>query len=218
MANQLVLGYDPGGNDAHGVAAIIVSDITTQEWCGTAETVEAALAWIDNVERRTGAIATALGVDTITCWSTGPSGWRPADRFLRKTYPAVSNSVAAPNSLRGSMGLNGMALMIELRKTHPAVVISETHPKVLYYALTAGKRYAFDSDRDEMLDVVQRWLAPASGDPPRNDHEWDALASAYAASMGISGAWREDLHALATNSRERLVMPSGRTPYYWPTP
>jgi len=26
-----------------------------------------------------------IGVDTLTCWSTGGGGWRPADRWLRGT-------------------------------------------------------------------------------------------------------------------------------------
>jgi hypothetical protein len=55
----------------------------------------------------------ALGVDTMTCWSTGRGGWRPADRWLRERYTDVRNSVMTPNGLAGSMGLNGKCALIE---------------------------------------------------------------------------------------------------------
>jgi len=36
---------------------------------------------------------------------TGPGGWRPADRWLRETYPVIRNSVMPLNGLAGSMSL-----------------------------------------------------------------------------------------------------------------
>ena len=56
-----------------------------------------------------------IGVNTLTAWSTGRAGWRPADRWLRYRYPEVRNSVASPNSLFGSMALNGMSVLMSLR-------------------------------------------------------------------------------------------------------
>ena len=99
MASEIIIGYDPGGNDAHGLAELHVHDgrairISTRT-LGTAEDVVSALDSLSSLA--------ALGVDTLSCWSTGPSGWRPADRWLRERYPDVQNSVVSPNSLFGSM-------------------------------------------------------------------------------------------------------------------
>ena len=68
------------------------------------------------------------------CWSTGRCGWRPADRWLRGQYPRVANSVVSPNSLFGSMALNGAACVHQLAAQWPDAMISETHPKVGYHA------------------------------------------------------------------------------------
>ncbi len=98
---NIYLGYDPGGGGAHGVARISGSELSS----AVVDTTEAALQWFrvacENAKPR------ALGVDTLTLWSTGPSGWRPADRALRAAYPEVAGSVVAPNSLFGAMPLNG---------------------------------------------------------------------------------------------------------------
>jgi hypothetical protein len=51
----------------------------------------------------------------------------------------VRNSVMTPNGLAGSMGLNGMSVLIAARRRYPDVTVVETHPKVLYWAL-ANKR------------------------------------------------------------------------------
>lgn len=77
-----------------------------------------------------------LGIDTLTLWSTGKSGWRPADLELRKRYKGVRNSVLPPNFLSGAMSLNGMMVMLSLRREFPDLTVSEAHPKVLYFART----------------------------------------------------------------------------------
>jgi hypothetical protein len=98
-------------------------------------------------------IVSALGVDTLTCWSTGPGGWRSADRWLRQQYPAVRNSVVTPNGLFGSMGLNGMAVLISARKRFDNLFITETHPKVLYWQITRA-RYDYFAYRGQMDQVL----------------------------------------------------------------
>lgn len=137
MAADAVVGYDPGGDGAHGVAMLVLLDGKAVEiYTGTWDYAEEVIAWIKKLD-----VLSALGVDTLTCWSTGPAAWRPADRWLRRTYPEVRNSVMTPNGLAGSMGLNGMGVIIETRALFPGAAVVETHPKVLHWALS-GRRYA----------------------------------------------------------------------------
>jgi hypothetical protein len=155
----------------------------------------------------------ALGVDTLTCWGTGISGWRPADRWLRKQYKSVQGSVMTPNSLFGSMGLNGMAALIAVRARFPDVLITETHPKVLCFCLTSQK-HDYPGIDGAMDTVLGRTLGipMTSG----SEHEWDAGVSAFAALEGYVGRWRRDLHTLPAEKGERLITPCGDTHYFWP--
>ena len=59
---------------------------------------------------------------------------------MKKTYPEASASVMAPNSLYGAMGFGGVGLALRLRERWPSIALTETHPKVLFYALH-GSRY-----------------------------------------------------------------------------
>jgi len=68
-------------------------------------------------------------------WCDAPGGWRPSDKRLRDAYPAARSSVLSPNGLYGSMGIGGMALALRLREQWPKILLNETHPKVLAFAL-----------------------------------------------------------------------------------
>jgi hypothetical protein len=155
----------------------------------------------------------ALGVDTLTCWSTGLGAWRPADRWLRDHYVEVQNGIVAPNGLRGSMSLNGMAVLVAARLKFPNLPITETHPKVLYWHLSRQK---YDYTNSKVL--MDKTLADALGRGvgPKTEHEWDAALSTLVALEGATGRWRFDLHSLPTLSGERIVSPCGKTHYFWP--
>ena len=140
----LYLGYDPGGDGKHGVAAIYGKQAT----CGTVATAEDAINWL--IERCASCEPSAFGIDTLTLWSTGLAGWRPADRALRAAYPVVAASVAAPNSLYGAMPINGVAVALALRNNFKILKVTETHPKVLYFGLAHAK-YDFTQHRDQMV-------------------------------------------------------------------
>ena len=205
-----VVGYDPGGNGKHGFAKATVRDgdivrVTTK----TLGYVEDVVASILDIETPIG-----LGIDTLTCWSTGHSGWRPADRWLRHRYPAVKKAVVAPGGLFGAMCVNGMALLVTVRQICPGILVTETHPKVLYYALF-NEPWDFGGPN---TSVMTKRLGRLLGDDvaPQNEHEWDAAISILAVVRGPHGSWRRDLHSLPTNSDERLVRPCGRTAYVWP--
>jgi hypothetical protein len=209
MDRGYVAGYDPGGDGSHGVAIIRVEDgLPVLAQMDTLRTTEQAIelfAALPSLE--------AIGIDTLTCWSTGPSGWRPADRWLRQTYSAVSNSIASPNSLFGSMGLNGMAVLLALRQHHPGLFVTETHPKVLYWHL-ASKKYAYQAMKQEMDALLGEMLSIEKA--IATEHEWDAGLSAVAALRAVRGAWRRNLHAMPTVTGERLIWPAGVTEYSWP--
>lgn len=207
--SSLYLGYDPGGGGAHGVAAIDAR----QAACATVPTAEDALDWFR--ERCRDQEPKALGVDTLTLWSTGPAGWRPADRALRTAYPGVATSVTAPNSLYGAMLINGIAVALALRNAFERLRITETHPKVLYFTLTQSV-YDFVQRRDQMVQKLVDWVALGPchvGD----DHAWDALASAFAARQWDTGEWPNDLHQLPCNAGETLIPAHGSEGHYaWP--
>ena len=207
-----VVGYDPGGNGKHGFARAsvrggkIVSPVKTE----TLANVEEVLASISKIQ------PLGLGIDTLTCWSTGHSGWRPADRWLRHQYRDVREAVIAPGSLRGAMCLNGMAVLVAVRQAFPDIFVTETHPKVLYYALfnetpdfNGPNRSVMKSRLSRLLDCVD--VAPRDED----EHQWDAGISILPVVRGLHGSW-QDLHVRPTDHGERLIHPCGKTTYMWP--
>jgi hypothetical protein len=204
-----IIGYDPGGNDSHGLALIrykdnLIIDIKVSTH-STAQSVLDEISMLDNV--------IAIGVDTLTCWSTGPSGWRPADRWLKKEYREITHSIASANSLFGSMGLNGMSVLLSLKAIFPKIKISETHPKVLYFEISKRK-YDYKESRAEMDSFLSALLGNTV--VTRNDHEWDAVISVLAVANGMTGKWANNLHSLPTEKNEKLVEPCGQTVYWWP--
>lgn len=220
MKPTFVIGYDPGGNGAHGVAALRVCaegdiwqplDLRAE----TAYTLANAVAWLD-ATCRDGRIV-AAGIDTLTEWNSGPSGWRQADLWLRDAHPAVRNSVVPPNSLYGSMAVNGAAFLTLLapRFQRDTTVVTEAHPKVLYYALT-GTRANWKDRASEMDEWLGSQLGvPASVSDP-SDHRFDAAMAVLAALRGINREWALDLHALSRAERASRVLFCGETHYWWP--
>jgi hypothetical protein len=207
--NGVVIGYDPGGRGAHGLAAVLVEGGRPRSISmRTVGTTEEAVAFVEGTSD-----VIALGVDTLTCWSTGPGGWRPADRWLRERYKEVASSVQSPNYLSGAMVVNGMAFLLAARQRLPEIFVTETHPKVLLFHL-AETKYDYVGSK-ELMDKA---LARALGVPvaPANEHEWDAALSACAALGGLTGRWKRDLHALSAMPGERIVCPCGATRYCWP--
>lgn len=204
-----IMGYDPGGNSHHGVSfltyrqgRVIASSINTYQ---TAEEVIESTSQFDEL--------LGVGIDTLTCWSTGHSGWRPADRWLKQRYTSIKNSIASPNSLYGSMGLNGMAVLLSLRKAQLKLPICETHPKVLYFEL-AKEKYDYSYNHQAMDEFLSNLLQ--TNIVTENDHEWDSVVSVFAVAQGIEGNWTNDLHSLQKVETERLIEPCGKTQYWWP--
>lgn len=208
--NGAILGYDPGGNGSHGVAAIKIREgrIENPVETATLNTAKCVIGWTEKFNPIVG-----LGVDTLTYWSTGRGGWRAADLWLREKYESVKGKVIAPGGLRGAMVLNGMSVLITLRDRHENLPITETHPKVLYTALT-GCKYDYEANSNEMNEELAQYLGVNL--QLKNEHEWDAAISALAAWKGISGEWNHDLLSEEAKEESRLVFPCGSVNYWWP--
>jgi hypothetical protein len=181
----------------------------------TAHTLADAVAWLD-ATCRDGRIV-AAGVDTLTEWNSGPSGWRLADLWLRDAYPAVRNSVVTPNSIFGSMAVNGAAFLALLapRFQCDAAMVTEAHPKVLYYALT-GTRAIWKDSASDMVEWMGSQLGATSmiGLADVSDHRFDAAMAVLAALRGLNREWTLDLHAIPGS--EHRVLFCGETHYWWP--
>lgn len=207
---KAILGYDPGGNGAHGVAALSVDDLytPTEMVAETKRTVDAAIGWFSQFVDVAG-----IGIDTLTKWATGESGWRPADLWLRNHYPTVVLSVAAPNSLRGSMVIGGVVVKSWFHRLHPKGLISETHPKVLYFALK-NQEYDWEQSSREMSG----FLSEQFGIPfdARDEHQFDSAMSCYAVFQYLRGYWKKNLHADPAGKCESCVEPFGESIYAWP--
>jgi len=210
---MLYFGYDPGGNGCHGVAAFR-NDGSGDSSIETAllPSADAVIDWFIGFSEE----PAAIGVDTLTCWSTGPSGWRPADRWLREheQYRQVGASVASSNSLYGAMSINGMAVLLALRVSYPDMIVTETHPKILAWHFRRVK-YDFVSEKVPMITSLSEKLGCELGSKC-SEHEWDAAISALAAMRCATGQWKKDLHRLDTLQGERLISPCGPTKYAWP--
>ncbi len=104
------------------------------------------------------------------------------------------------------MVIQGMALAIRLREQFPGIMIVETHPKVLYHALS-GTKYAWPEN-------LVAWLAEKIDCEAQitTEHEWDAAISVWAALQGLTGVWINDLRRLS----RQTVEPAGPVRYWWP--
>lgn len=204
-----IIGYDPGGNKHHGLTRLVIENGSIRE--GTTQSLDNVGQVIKIAQEESSLIA--VGVDTLTCWSTGASGWRPADLWLKQKYREIQNSIISPNGLYGSMALNGMALLVSLRNQRPELFITETHPKVLFWFLEREK-YDYENKKNLMDKTLMNNLGVRIS--PANNHEWDSAISAFVALQSVKGIWKHDLHEMPMASEERLVSPCGATHYFWP--
>ncbi len=202
----MIFGFDPGGKS--GVALLskgknggLVGEVAT------VHSVEEAFAWVCH---RSATNLRAAGIDTLISWSVMPKGWRPMDVYLRKTYPEIAKSVVASNGLYGSMGIQGMAMALLLRKRWPKVTLNETHPKVQYFA-EAKCRYQFSRS---MIEWLQQRISWTRFPEILTDHEWDALFSAVITHQALSSQCRTDLIE-KTQAKGSLLFPAGKCHYFW---
>ena len=192
------VGADPGGKGNFGIA------ILTDNSQAKTKAVNCADEAIDFVRAHLDRKPSGVGVDAPLWWSSGRSGDRAADRWLRQQCELSGGEVQAANSLRGAALTQAAMFVYRLRVLYPDVPVTESHPKALLKVLTKGNWSEFATR-----------FALRKG--TTNEHERDALAAAVSAREGFQGRWKRDL------SIERL--PSEQDPrsywlapvhYYWP--
>lgn len=194
------IGVDPGGVGCFGLA-FLRADGTCPTLC--VDHVDQAISVI---RQHVQTMPAGIGVDAPLWWSSGPSGLRKADQWIRDEYHLPSRNVQAVNSLWGSVLAQGMMFVLRVREVFPSVNVTETHPKALLRALGQDKWHGYFKalETDATLD----------SDP---DNQRDAVISAVAAREGFEGRWTRDL------IRDRY--PSEQDPsdhwlgpvhYYWP--
>jgi Protein of unknown function (DUF429) len=204
---MLVLGFDPGGETGLALLKIAKSQ-SVEAVVASAASVDEAVEWA--VQECRNKKPVAAGIDTFLCWSTARSGWRPMDSYLRDTFSVVYASVLSSNSAYGAMAVQGMAIAMRLRDKWPKLRLNETHPKVLYYALT--RQYYMRDDISPMVEWLSRQFDHCLECRVENEHQWDALISAWGTWLGISGKWKRDL----VPRDSALLFPAGRVTYFWP--
>lgn len=192
MAEAVWIGADPGGKNAFGLAFLHPSGSLRTACVSCADE---AVALIDH--RPLGA-----GVDAPLWWSSGRSGDRLADQWIRRTYGIQAGTVQAGNSLRGAALVQGVMFVSRLREKFPDTPVTEAHPKATAIALGG-------------------WTAPAVSGLGAvghlGEHERDAVFAAIAAREGFEGRWPRNL---ATSRHPSEQDPGcswlGRIDYFWP--
>lgn len=175
-ADKVWVGADPGGAGNFGLA-ILAGDGTARTWCTNCADDAVTL-----VRERVSVPPAGVGVDAPLWWSSGCSGWRHADQWIRTTYGLSSGQVQAANSLRSAALVQGMMFVQRMRELCPAVPVTETHPKAVLKAIIVNDWSAFDRMSGLVDDISSR-----------TDHERDAIISAVAAREGFEGRWTRDL-------------------------
>jgi len=166
------IGVDPGGKDAFGLA-ILNDDGRFSTHC---------FSCADEAIKHLGERPAGIGIDAPMWWSSGPSGDRRADQWIRKQYQIRSGTVQTTNSLRGACLVQGALFAERARQLFPAVPITEAHPKAVLRAL--GHTWSEFSEFCSAFSI--NGIA-------ENEHRQEAFVSAVAAREGFEGRWPIDL-------------------------
>jgi hypothetical protein len=201
-------GADPGGENAFGVALLHPD--------GSFESVvvscaDDAMKWLC----RKAVTILAAGIDAPLWWSSGNSGDRAADQYLREQHNISGSTVQAANSLRGAVLIQGALLAMGLRKQSPNLPITEAHPKALLKALWPD----LSKSGPPWEKIAKRFQLEGSepDDDERKDKR-DALLAVVAAREGSTGQWTRDLALCErlTGEQRPADVPWGPVHYWWP--
>jgi predicted nuclease with RNAse H fold len=163
------IGVDPGGKDAFGFA-ILDEDGRFSTHC---------FSCADEAIKQLGERPTGIGIDAPMWWSSGPSGDRLADQWIRRNHQIGGGTVQAMNSLRGACLIQGILFAERVRQLFPTVPITETHPTA--YLQAFGHTWPEFCTSFSVNGTAE------------NMHRQHALMSAVAAREGFEGRWTIDL-------------------------
>ena len=168
------IGVDPGGKGNFGVA-FLMGDEPPQIL--TVDCADEALAFIRaNVD----VMPSGIGVDAPLWWSSGRSGDRHADQWLRKRYKLPGGEVQAGNSLRGAALIQGAMFVQRIREIYPTVPVTESHPKALLKVAAQNSWDIFTAKFN--INAM-----------PPDEHSRDAIIAAVSAREAFEGRWVNDL-------------------------
>ena len=114
------------------------------------------------------------------------------------------------------MAVQGATLAVRLRELWPDLLLTETHPKVLWEHLAGGIAYPREPNRS---DPAVLWLSETleAEIDPANEHEFDALLSGWAVDRACRGLWTLDLVEIeAHQQRSANISLVSDVHYYWP--
>lgn len=190
------VGADPGGRGAFGLAVIFEAG-GYRSWC--VSSADEAISELVNANIE----PLGAGVDAPLWWSSGESGGRLADKWIRDKYGISGGTVQAANSLRGAALVQGQMFVQRLRERFSDCPVTEAHPKAV--ALALG-----DWNDPRVLQYLV-------GYNPKSDHERDAYMCAVAAREGRMGRWSRDLSLDRYRSeQDPKTYWLGPVSYFWP--
>lgn len=205
---EIFLGFDPGGIGSFGWSIC-------REESGDLKRIDSgvvdnALEAVQAVERRLqGKRVLAAGIDAPMFWSE--TGFRQVDDIIRSELTPYVGSLAsgivqAPNSMKGACLVQGILVGASLYQKFKAP-ITEAHPGALRCLLQSR---SVDKALPPGLRQLEAELKRSKED--KENHEWDALAAAYAAwCMHRQAPGWSDLFPRETNR----VLPLGTPVSYW---
>ena len=147
-------------------------------------------------ETMSGGQLSAAGIDAPLYWSQNGL-WRKSDVMVRAHHP---NGVLTVNSLYGACLAQGCMLAKKIESEYENCLITETHPKALLNALIELK----------ICSNVGKW-----SDEANNEHERDALVSAWAAAQALRGDG-QNLFCLDNRNPKDIHVFLKKTVYWWP--
>ncbi|MDP2846604.1 MAG: hypothetical protein Q8O35_00270 [Humidesulfovibrio sp.] len=198
--DKVWVGVDPGGKKHFGVAIIGVGRRPLTFCANCADEA------VDIVLREASVAPAGLGVDSPLWLSSGPSGDRAADCWVRKERRGNAQAI---NSLRGAVLVQGLMFVQRMRERFPSVNVTEVHPKALLKDKGEGYWTSF------FTEIGTRTPVAVHSD---KDHERDALIAAIAARQGFCGHWQHDLALLDPLPGEQTPPERSLRPvhYFWP--
>jgi predicted nuclease with RNAse H fold len=173
-ASRAWIGADPGGAGCFGICLLYADGSVT-----TAN-VDCADDAVTFVRGRLQNTPDGAAVDAPLWWSSGRSGDRCADRWLRERYGLTGGEVQAANSLRGAALVQGVMFVTRMREHYPDLPVTESHPKALLKVCYGGNWNRFARRFGVRWDAV-------------GEHARDAIVAAVAAREGFGGRWPNDL-------------------------